>query len=309
MLLSEVVEQFIAQNPRVRDSRTVDHYRSTITKLSRFLGRSATLDDMTNETVYSFLTNITQGGLAPATANHRRKNLVSLWNWLAKRRLVDRFPDVPKIPEPKRIPRAWTEEQIRRLVDACSTLPGTINGYCPASDWWLAFHGVAWDTGARTSEILALRWTWLDKESGVLHVPGEARKGGLSDAVYQLMPDTLEAVLRLDLGARTIFHGIGHRTAFWKRYATILKRAGLPVDRTNHPQKLRRSHASWLKRSGGDPTASLGHSSDAVTRASYLDPSVCSPPHSISLFRILPAQQAAGTDQPVQQSEADRGEE
>jgi integrase len=285
--LSEACEYFLARNPRIRDDRTISHYRTTVGMFSRFLGRRARLSDLTEDSVSQLMVWIVRNGCSPVTANHRRKNLVSLWNWLAKRNLVDTWPTVEKMTEPKRVPRAWTQEQLARLIDACRNMPGSINGYVPASDFWLAWHGVAWDTGARTSEMFAMKWSWLDRKNGILHVPAEVRKGKRNDAIYQLMPDTLEVVLRLDQGADRIFFGIGHPTALWNRYTRLLKRAGLPTDRYCKPQKMRRTHASYLKISGGDPTGSLGHSSDAVTRASYLDPSICQSPPASRLFRIL----------------------
>lgn len=285
--LSEACEFFLARNPRIRDPRTISHYRSTMGMFSRFLERRATLDDLDEESVVLFMAWIVKNGNSPVSANHRRKNLVAMWGWLARRKIIDRWPSVPKLPEPQRVPRAWTRDQLERLVDACRRTTGSINGYAPASDYWLAWHGVAWDTGARTGEMLALCWRWLDHENGILHVPAEARKGKRKDAIYRLMPDTLEIVLRLNLGHERIFYGIGHSSAFWKRYERLLLLAGLPTDRSSKPQKMRRTHATWLKISGGDPTASLGHSSDAVTRASYLDPSICSPAPALSLFRIL----------------------
>jgi integrase len=50
-----------------------------------------------------------------------------------------------------------------------------------------------------------------------------------------------------------------------------LKLAGLPTDAKSKFQRIRRSHATHLHIAGGDATASLGHSSDSITRRHYLD--------------------------------------
>ena len=46
------------------------------------------------------------------------------------------------------------------------------------------------DTGARATELLSLRWEWIDWETGWLSVPAEARKGQHHDEVYGLADDT-----------------------------------------------------------------------------------------------------------------------
>lgn len=278
--------QYFPRNPRIRDKRTIEHYERTLNRFRDVLGHEPEERDLTDDNVLSLMTADVRAGLSPVTANFRRKYLVALWNWCAKRRLVDKFPTVPKFPEPVRIPSAWSEEQLRRLIVSCEKAKGMI-GDVLAKDWLLAFHAVAWDAGVRTTELLSLRWDWLDSKRGVLRVPAEVRKGKLKDALYQLMPDTIAALEQIRTRRKVIFDGVS-RSGFWKRYNTVLRRAGLPTDKSCKPQKLRRSHASHLKAAGGDATASLMHSSDEITRIAYLDPSVCDQPHAAKLFRILP---------------------
>lgn len=63
------------------------------------------------------------------------------------------------------------------------------------------------------------------------------------------------------------FHG-----TWYYHLRAILGLAGLPTDRRSMFHRIRRTHATHLYVRGGDPTQSLGHASDAMTRAYYLDP-------------------------------------
>lgn len=67
-----------------------------------------------------------------------------------------------------------------------------------------------------------------------------------------------------------VFAGL-HRTTLYHHLNQILLAAGIPADRRHKFHCMRRSHASWLHRAGGDATASLGHSDPAITRKFYLD--------------------------------------
>lgn len=281
-------ERFFPLNPQITHKRTREHYWRAIEHLCRVLGREAMVCDLCDDNVLLVMSDCLSHGLSVVTANHRRKCLCSIWNWCSRRGMIPLWPSVRKLREPKRAPRAWTEDELKRLIESCMKCTGDIGGV-PAANWWLALHGYLWDSASRTSEALQLRWEWLDLGRGLAHVPAFARKGKSSDAVYQLMSDTVYALELIRQPVRElVFHWPGHPSALYKRYATILRRAGLPADRYSMPQKMRRSHASHLALAGGDATASLGHSSDYVTRCHYLDNSLTNEAPAAKLFRILP---------------------
>lgn len=286
--LEDACKQFIYHNPRITNARTVEHYVRAVREFSEVLGRPATIEDLSDDNVLALLHNVLSRGLSPVTANHRRKCLLALWSWLARRRIIDSFPCVPKVKEPKRLPRAWTMAELAKLIQSCREATGIIGG-AAAADWWCAFHAVMWDTAARTTEVMTLEWSWLNLETGILTVPAATRKGKTSDAVYQLQPDTVAMLRKIITPHPLIFFGIGHPSNLFKRYRTLLLRAGLPADRYSMPQKMRRSHASHLKAAGGDATSSLMHTTDQVTRESYYDRTITDVTPSSLLFRILDA--------------------
>ncbi len=124
--------------------------------------------------------------------------------------------------------------------------------------------------------------------TGLVEGPAAARKGGRFDATYRLMPDTLAVLEPFRRPEGLILYWDSCESRFYQLYRDLLIRAGLPSNRYCKPQRLRRSHASWLQAAGGDATASLGHQSPAVTRRAYLDASIISPGAAIALpFRVL----------------------
>jgi integrase len=74
------------------------------------------------------------------------------------------------------------------------------------------------------------------------------------------------------------------RPAYYKHLQSVLKAAGMPYDRRCSFHKLRRTHATHLYIRGGDPTESLGHESDAMTRGYYLDKSQIRTQHPADLL-------------------------
>ena len=168
-------------------------------------------------------------------------------------------------------------------------MPGKISGV-PAGNWWVAIHLVWWDTGERTEATLALKWAWLDLDTGALDVQPEARKGRSKGMLYVLRPDTLATLRAMRSPERElIFPWPTSVSSFYGAYGRLLKLADLPSDRRCKPQKMRRSFASHVEANGGNATEALGHSARKVTVKSYLDPSICckSPPNLL-LPRIAP---------------------
>ena len=132
-------------------------------------------------------------------------------------------------------------------------------------------------------------WERLDWQTGWIRVPAELRKGRRKPARYRFMSDVLSLLYTFRASSGLILNWTQHPSRFYQLYTELLKKAGLPATRWDKPQKLRRSHATWLTFAGGDATRSLLHSSESVTRRSYLDPNILSGPgHAIQLpFRLL----------------------
>jgi integrase len=217
-------------------------------------------------------------GVKPVTANCYGKAIKALWNWLAKKRVVELFPTVNNLKECRGTPCAWTEEECITLFQACHNAVGYI-GDVLANQFWVAFHRVLHDSGERTGAMLALRWAWLDWKTGYLSVPAEFRKGRTQPALYPLKPQTIRALRVIYKPDQELIFFLGKRKRrneyFYGRYRELVKSAGLPyVKRKCGPQKWRRTVASYIERAGGNATKALMHRDRRVTEDSYLDPRI-----------------------------------
>lgn len=288
-----MLTKYFPRNQRIRDLKTKTAYDLALRNFRDSLGHEPTAADLNDEAVEMFQVYLRDKKLSAKTINERVGRVVALWNWLAKKGLSECFPAINPLQEQRRTPQAWTQEQLARLFDACRREPGNV-GSIPAGKFWEALNLVLWDTGARIGELLALRWEWLDWETGFITVPAEVRKGGMQDAVYNLHSATLALLAEIEDHSRDlIFPWPLTECSLYNHYSRILKRAGLPRDRKSKFHRMRKSVASHLQAAGVDASQSLGHSSSAITRESYLDPTIVNgrKTHEV-LFRPQAAPQA-----------------
>ena len=170
--------------------------------------------------------------------------------------------ETPPAPTKAHTRRVLTQGNIERMVDACQT------------DRESALVRTLYSSGARISEVLALRWqdvTPRDNGGAVLYIAdgkgGKDREAGVSKATYAALlrlrdEDTQpEAFVFSTRTGKPVDRQAAHATL--KR---ILRRAGLPDNASCH--WLRHSHATHVLARGGnvaDLQAQLGHASLATT--------------------------------------------
>jgi integrase len=274
---------YFPQRSKIASVKTENQYKFAVSRYSKFLGRHATLDDLNDRSLGRWMRAMRDDGLAATTVNGYLNKLRAFWTWCAKQRKVDKFPTIEDLPEPQRIPRAWTEQQMRALVAACSKMTGKV-GDAPAGVWWRCLHLVAFDTGERCSALLSLRWRDYDPDDGTLEAPAEIRKGGRKPMLYRLKPATAAALQALPRDGVAIFRWPHCIETFYNRYKRLLKLAGLPHEpRKSGMQKVRRTFASHIENAGGNATVALGHTARKVTEQSYLDPRIIrtDPPNAL----------------------------
>jgi integrase len=274
--------RFLPQNMTARDPKTHKQYRLAVNDFAEFLGREPVLTDLTDETVAG-LVNYLLGErrqLAPVTANERVGRIKTFWNWAAKKRKttgVEEFPTLRRVPVPERLPRAWRENDLVKLFNACRHTRGTVAGI-PAWRWWFTIHGFWWCTAERISATLAMRVDHLRLDEGIAVLPAVIRKGKRKAAVYTLWPD-LVVMLREILPPKAprrdlVFPWPQDRVTFYNHYKRLLTRAGLATGRDCGPHRMRVSNATWSYLAGDEPSRRLGHSSPETTRKSYIDPTL-----------------------------------
>lgn len=273
MTLSELFEKYERKHLRGKSENTLRLYRHTIRSFAKFLRREPTIDDLDADLIQDFIWSVVKSGRTPATANKDRAQLCCLWNYAAKNRIVDKYPDVPVIPEPDRVPMAWMPDEVNAILRAARNedLPvGQVDGKL----WWTAILLVILDTGERIGAVKSLKRTSFHGRH--ILATAEMRKGKTRDRLYKLSDETIDAVQQL-LAAHNeddMFpFPYAQESYLYKRYQRLLSRAKLPIARANNFHRLRKTVASAVASAGGDATAALDHASPKTTK-SYLDPRI-----------------------------------
>lgn len=261
---------------RSRSARTRDLYGISLRHLRTFLKRVPTLDDLNDDTVSAYLGWFRQQGRAAASVNKERNNVLAMWRFAARKRLVDRWPDVDPEIEPERVPNAWTEADVFKLFDYVRKLEGFV-GFVPESSWWMALLLVIWDSGERIGAVMGMTWRDVDLVGGFVVCRAESRKGGRSDRLYKIAEDTVQAltairpIVRED--NRNVFFWPYNAKYLWPKFGKILERAKLPHDARSKFHRIRRTVATYCEAAGGNATELLGHSRRSVTLR-YIDPRI-----------------------------------
>ena len=99
----------------------------------RMLGHVPTLADLNDENLCGFLSYMSDGR-SPVTANKTATKLMAQWRFYCKRGLLTVWPDLVKLPEPEKIPKALRTQQLQSLLQACRQCRRKLCGI-PAADW------------------------------------------------------------------------------------------------------------------------------------------------------------------------------
>lgn len=260
---------------RARSPRTKYLYVSTINSFEKFLERKALVSDFNDVTVNKYLTWHRERGHTPATCNKERHNILAMWRFAYRKKILEDWPDVRSEPVPKRTPLAWTQKEIESLFMACRMLDGDY-GTIPARLWWRGLLLVLWDSAERITAIMGLSWECFDKDMTWLHIPASLRKGKHEDRVYKMGTETTETLkaIRKHAKGKDVFPWPFSETYLWNRFSKLLKLAKLGSGKMSMFHRIRRSVASHYEAAGGDATELLGHSDRRVTRRHYLDPRI-----------------------------------
>jgi integrase len=270
-----------------RSVRTLQLFRYTIKAFGLYLGREPTLGDLQDIVLSNYLQHMIDGKRARASVNKERRQLLALWNFAARRRYVTQFPEVRPVPEPERIPKAWSVEDLQKIAIACGMVGEFIRpdyGGIPTGLWWTALHAVLWDSGERITAILRLKWTDLAGEWLTIHA--EYRKGSSRSMQVKLRPESVQMLHAMRRGHEEIFFWPYRQGNYvYVIYKKILKAAGVEHDRYSKFHRMRRSVASHLTAAGANATAALGHA-NAATTARYIDPRIAKP---VQVSEVLPS--------------------
>lgn len=264
-------------------------YAADLANLQRYFGervaeRPVTLADLSAELIESAMAWQLARGRSRPTANRLRRSLLAIWNHAHRRGKAPAVEPIEKLAEPKQAPEAWSTDELERLLEATTQLPGKIGG-TTAALFWESLIRTVWNTGGRISAVMTTPTRSLNLATGLVTIPWQLQKDR-EDLLFELLPGTITALQRLDpagRGLQTIFadwpydRGVAQWPALNLALRKLIVSAGLrdsvdQVTRKDLWHKVRRSFATYLTAKHGIAVAQskLGHSSIEVTNR-YLD--------------------------------------
>lgn len=269
---------------------TVQQYETTIGLLNRWHGRHVTLGDLSVDLVRRFLHDYAETH-APPTVNSKRSKILALWNFAADEEIIPepRPRRIPRMKEPKLLPKAWTIDEVSQILDCCRQQKGRV-GNIRAADWWTSLTLACFDTGVR---ITALRQTQtIDYDPGrrSLRIRAEVQKDD-AEQLHFLADQTGEWIDQHYTMRRQLIWPWPHCDRwFWVCFRKrIVEPAGvrLPPGGHNLFQRLRRTCVSYLAAIDlGLATRQADHSSEALTKKHYIDPAIAKP--QVRAIDLLP---------------------
>lgn len=257
--------------------KTAQQYEVAVTIFHRWHGSTVPLDAMTPELVMRFLRDFS-ANRSPKTCNDKRQVLLTLCRHAGKPITV------PKLREIRRVPTAWSMDDLHKLLLACDR--ARLWTYASRSVWlpahWRALILTCYDTGLRIGCLLDAPRSCVDLSRQTLLVPGELQKQR-ADTLHRLHRQTCETIGSLP-PSNLLFPWPMRREQIWVWLGRILEDAGLPTSRRDKFHKLRRTSYSHVYRELGLTAASrhAGHSGDMS--AHYLDPTILDQPDAVDVM-------------------------
>ena len=294
-LLSEFYHaMFVPMRLAGKSESTKKKYRIAIGHLERFLSRPPLVEDLQDDTIISCLAVLQDRALSPATTNGYRGKFICLADYAFRKGVIPETLDIPKRKELRRQPNTLSELQMTALVAAAKTTPGMI-GALPASLFWPALILTLYDTAARSGSILAAEWDDLDFNAGTIRLRAETAKTH-RESSKPLHSDTIELLRSIQVILRDagdvnptgspalawakaigdpnrLFPWPYHPLYLWQKLDRVMRRAGIPAGRRWKFHAIRRTTLTLTAdRLGVSAATDLAdHTSDDVTRKSYLD--------------------------------------
>lgn len=159
--------------------------------------------------------------------------------------------------------RAWTLEELGRLVAAAEKMPGgTRKNPCRYSVLMPAYIRVGYSSGLRRGDMLALRWDAV-RGNRLTLVIGKTRTPHVCVIDHQ----AVESMMLLPRYSQLVFGGIVSKDQIKKVFRRLVDSCGL----VGSGKYLRRSSATYAELNGLSATYQLGHQTPGMAHRHYVD--------------------------------------
>jgi integrase len=270
MLLNALLAFFLAEHPHgIRDTSRV-FLVSCIQCINAFLGREASVSDFNRDAINRYIDWMIVNR-AHATVKSQRGGLMMLWRFAAEEGLCE-FPRCVRSPRKvEQIVTTWTVAEVAALRDYCFGLRGKLPNGIDKSIYFASLVSAGYETGFRLSDQLSLERSWIRSEGGcgsLTIIESKTRKQSRRILTLETM-DLIDQCMSQAPDRRLIWPLWARKEAFFDRFKKMVQRSGI---RPGTYKYLRRTACTNLEtQAKGYGRDFLNHSSDAVTRASYID--------------------------------------
>jgi integrase len=250
--------------------KAVYQYELTIKRFAEFVGHPPEVSDLTDVQVQRFA-QARKMSTSASTGKKDRTHLMALANLAARKRLLPEFLALPPMRAPGRIPRAYTAEEVAKLIRTAKAFPCRV-GAVSRGMWWGSLLRSLWESGERIGAHRQLRWGDVDLDGCWITFPAEVRKGHVRDIRRRISPE-LAGWLRTFAGSERslVWAWPGSETAIWNTFSRLCKRLGITA-RGFHG--FRKASATYLAAAGGDATAHLDHADPRLFAKHYRDETI-----------------------------------
>lgn len=211
--------------------------------------------------------------ITTTTQHTRRRAFVTLWKAAYDAGLCPIYEPCRRIKLIRKSPRAWSIDDVRKLVAVTRTDRTEWAWRVTAGDYWASLFAAAWDTGLRLGDLLSIERAWIQIDSAtgaglLVMVASKTSKEHLctlNPCTMQIIQATFEQQPK----RRLIWPLRADRREFYRDTQKRFAAAGLQ----GTFRFLRRSAVTWAEsQSPGLGTKLAGHRDSRTTRESYLDP-------------------------------------
>lgn len=249
---------------------TVRQYVIVADLFEKWAGGPVPLDTLDERSVSEWLRDYS-ANRKPATVRGKKNMLLSLWRAAADDGACEEpvARRVRKTRVPQSVVTAWTREEVGRLLAACQTLPRWHKCGLRRSVWWDLAVRVAWDSGIRWGDQIALPVMAVRPDGSVSWTQSKTGKV----VSFVLSPSTMRALeSSLESCPRSlVMPWPSSQETFMDQVDRIVKKAG-----------IRSGTWKWIRRGSGTDVELqapfTGHrhlgNTRSVFEASYGDQSI-----------------------------------
>jgi integrase len=218
---------------------TLRQYTIVADLVERWAGRPVRLDELDERSVSEWLRDYS-ATVKPHTVRGKKAMLLALWRAAADDGLANEptARRVRRVRVPELVPTAWTKSEVESLLTTVAGLGRFHRCGLPRSAWWDLAIRVAWDSGLRWADTVALRVDAVGADGTATVIQGKTGRVStfrLSKTTLGALGATLEACPR-----SLVCPWPSSGETFRDQFSRIVERAG-----------IRAGTWKWIRRGSG----------------------------------------------------------